>query len=170
MPACISPTVTAEGCRSESSTSCSQATTFGFGRGLRSSETMSVSSKYTAALKARESNVSDAAHGALPSARRARSPSAATPSTRAATSGRAASTPAWAPVHQYRSLFSAARDDLGSFADTRLEELAEASFSILYRPILCLHASEHMTSLLTSHKRDKEGRSRREKMRGPRLW
>src|ERR1700746_2704413 len=61
--------------------------------------------------------------------------------------------------HQYRSLLSAARDDLGSFADTRLEELAEASFSILDRPSLCLHANEHMTSLLTSQKAGSEGRS-----------
>ena len=59
--------------------------------------------------------------------------------------------------HQHRSLFSAARDDLGSFADTRLQELAEASFSILYRPSLCLHADEHMTSLLTSQKVGNEG-------------
>jgi hypothetical protein len=51
MPACISPTVTAERCRSESSMFSSQSTTFGFARGLRSSETMLVSSKYTAVLQ-----------------------------------------------------------------------------------------------------------------------
>jgi len=73
--------------------------------------------------------------------------------------------------HQYRSLFSTARDDLGSFADTRLQELAEASFSILDRPSFRLHVYEHMTSLLTSQKAGNEGHQvGREKLGGPRLW